>query len=170
MLGAVVVDHGQERGPVAAVSHQVLQQREEGRLPRGQVLSAIAHLRVTREQSLRGTRASLPPAARAEARSRVNCPLDKAQNSRDYVGKLQGPGNEASWLHWGQQRAAADARLPLSTAPRATAQTGGEAAARPHHQKPAQTNEKQVKRRACPCLRDPKLVSFLSIISINPGH
>lgn len=47
LLRAVVVDHGQESGPVTAVSHQVFQQREVGRLPRGQVLSAIAHLQMT---------------------------------------------------------------------------------------------------------------------------
>lgn len=58
LLWAVVVDHGQERGPVTAVPHQVLQQREVGRLPRGQVLSAIAHLQLIKGK--RSTRDAPP--------------------------------------------------------------------------------------------------------------
>ena len=47
---AVVVDHGQERRPVAAIPHQVLQQREVGRLPRAQLLPAVAHLWVRKTE------------------------------------------------------------------------------------------------------------------------
>lgn len=73
LLRAVVVDHGQEGGPVTAVPHQVFQQREVGRLPRGQVLSAIAHLRaIEGEWSTR----DVPPRARPlrAGRSIWNCP------------------------------------------------------------------------------------------------
>lgn len=52
LLGTVVVDHGQEGGPIAAISHQILQQREVGWLPRRQVLSAVAHLQLMKGKTV----------------------------------------------------------------------------------------------------------------------
>ena len=78
LLRAVVVDHGQERCPVAAIPHQVLQQREVGRLPRGQVLSAVAHLR---------EREDLVTARRRRSASIHGSWLDHGQNNSSHAGK-----------------------------------------------------------------------------------
>ena len=76
---AVVVHHGQERRPVAAVPHQVLQQREVRRLPRAQLLPAVSHLRVRGAWSLRAVLAlSQRPRQLAGPRSEQRQPRGKA--------------------------------------------------------------------------------------------
>ena len=83
LLWAVVVDHGQERCPVAAIPHQVLQQREVGRLPCGQVLSAVAHLR---------EREDLVTARRRRSASIHGSWLDHSQNNSSHAGKPRSLG------------------------------------------------------------------------------
>lgn len=68
---------------MAAVPHQVLQQREVGRLPCGQVLSAVAHLR-EREDPVTARR-------RRSASIHGSWP-DHGQNNSSHAGKPRGLG------------------------------------------------------------------------------